>query len=68
MGLLVSIGIPVTDGIDGLSLKIDSIIDQSHRDFEVIIVDDTGDDISRAVRVDEAERYNDVIYAKAPGH
>tara|TARA_B100000676_G_scaffold113655_1_gene113285 strand:- start:541 stop:843 length:303 start_codon:yes stop_codon:yes gene_type:complete len=68
MSSLVSIGIPVTERVEGLSLTIDSLLEQSHSDFEVILVDDTDNEITGAVCVDEAERDDRIIYVKTPGH
>jgi len=68
MSSLVSIGIPVTERVEGLSLTIDSLLDQSHTDFEVILVDDTDNEITGAVCVDEAERDDRITYVKTPGH
>ena len=68
MGSLVSIGIPVTERVEGLSLTIDSLLEQSHSHFEVILVDDADNEITGAVCVDEAERDDRIIYVKTPGH
>ena len=68
MSSLVSIGIPVTERVEGLSLTIDSLIEQSHSHFEVILVDDTNNESTGAVCVDEAERDDRIIYVKTPGH
>jgi hypothetical protein len=68
MNPLVSIGIPVTDRVDGLSFTIDSLLEQSHGKFEVLLVDDTDDEIASAVCVDVAERDTRVTYVKTPGH
>ena len=65
---LVSIGIPVTDRVDGLSLTIDSLLEQSHGKFEVLLVDDTDDEITSALCVDEAGRDTRITYVKTPGH
>ena len=63
---LVSIGIPVTDRVDGLSLTIDSLLEQSHGKFEVLLVDDTDDEITSALCADEAGRDTRVTYVKTP--
>ena len=68
MSSLVSIGIPVTERVEGLSLTIDSLLVQSHSHFEVILVDDTDNESTGAVCVDEAERDDRIIYVKTPGH
>ena len=68
MSSLVSIGIPVTERVEGLSLTIDSLLEQSHSHFEVILVDDTDNEITGAVCVGEAERDARIIYVKTPGH
>ena len=62
MSSLVSIGIPVTERVEGLSLTIDSLLEQSHSHFEVILVDDTDNEIIGAVCVDEAERDLSLIH------
>lgn len=68
MSILVSIGIPVVENIDGLSLTIDSLLEQSFEAFEVILVDDTGKDVSSEICVDEAGRDERITYVKTPGH
>ncbi len=68
MSALVSIGIPISDSVGGLSLTIDSLLNQSHSNFEVFLVDDTGDDASSAVCINEADRDDRIGYVKTPGH
>lgn len=67
MPALVSIGIPITEGVDGLSRSIDSILEQTYGNFEVLIVDDSGnEDISDACRW-EASRDPRLTYVNMPG-
>jgi glycosyltransferase involved in cell wall biosynthesis len=65
---LVSIGIPVCDVADGLSATITSLLEQSYREYEVIIVDDTGDDMDSSSFKAESERDERLVYIKTPGH
>lgn len=68
MPALVSIGIPICGVADGFSATISSLLEQSYREFEVIIVDDTGDDMDGSPFEAEAERDERLGYIKTPGH
>ena len=68
MPALVSIGIPVCDIVKGLAATITSLLGQSYSEFEVVIVDDTGDETVGAFLEAEAERDKRLLYIKTPGH
>jgi glycosyltransferase involved in cell wall biosynthesis len=68
MPALVSIGIPICDIVDGLAATITSLLEQSYDEYEVIIVDDTGDDAAGSSFEMEAKRDKRLIYTKTPGH
>jgi glycosyltransferase involved in cell wall biosynthesis len=53
---LVSVVMPVLDAEPWLAEAIDSILAQTHRDLELIVVDDGSEDGSRAVAADFAGR------------
>ena len=48
-GIAFSVIMPVYDRADTLERAIQSVLDQSHRNFELIIVDDGGNDNSPAL-------------------
>ena len=68
MPALVSIGIPVCDIVDGFAATITSLLEQSYGEYEVIIVDDTGDGTVGTSLEAEAERDKRLLYIKTPGH
>ena len=56
MGPVISVIVPVYNLEKDLPRCLDSILSQSHRDLEVIVVDDGSRDGSRAVMEDYARR------------
>jgi glycosyltransferase involved in cell wall biosynthesis len=66
MPALVSIGIPICDIIDGFSTTITSLLEQSYGEYEVIIVDDTGENLAGFFLEVEAERDKRLLYIKTP--
>ena len=67
MSSFVSIGIPVTESVAGLSETIDAVLGQTKDAFEIILVDDTTVEEEGAVCRAEAERDQRIIYVRTPG-
>ncbi|MBX3087595.1 MAG: glycosyltransferase family 2 protein [Cryobacterium sp.] len=62
----MSIGLPVFNDRDFLTQAIDSLLGQTHRDFELIISDDGSTDGSEAICRDYAARDKRVRYIRQP--
>ena len=65
---LVSVGIPLTETFEGLSDTIDSLLSQTYDAFEVVLVDDFGNDDEDNPARTLAERDDRIVYIKTPGH
>ena len=63
---LVSVGVPVRNG--GLTLRyaLDSILNQDHRNLEVIISDNDSSDTTAAIALEYQERDERIIYHRQP--
>ena len=67
MAPLVSIGVPLLEGVDGLSRSIDTLLAQTYANLEIILVDDTSvPDIEAACR-QQAARDPRIGYVSTPG-
>lgn len=60
----VSIGIPVYNGERFLAQTLDSILDQTYQDFEVIISDNASDDATEAICRSYAEKDSRIHYCR----
>ena len=65
---LVSVGIPLTETFEGLSGTIDSLFSQTYDAFEIVLVDDFGNDDEDNPARTLAERDDRIVYIKTPGH
>ena len=65
---LVSVGIPLTETFEGLTGTVDSLLSQTHGTFEVVLIDDFGDDDDKNPAKVLAERDERIVYIKTPGH
>mgnify|MGYP001330575138 CR=1 FL=1 len=65
---LVSVGIPLTETFEGLSDTIDSLLSQTYDAFEIVLVDDFGNDDEDNPARTLAERDDRIVYIKTPGH
>ncbi|MDA9865172.1 glycosyltransferase family 2 protein [bacterium] len=62
----ISIGIPVFNGVDYLSLAIDSILAQTYGDFELIICDNASTDNTEQLCREFAEKDDRIVYFRQP--
>ena len=65
---LVSVGIPLTETFEGLTGTVDSLLSQTHGTFEIVLIDDFGDDDDKNPAKVLAERDDRIVYIKTPGH
>lgn len=58
----VSIGIPVYNGEKFITNRIDSIFNQTFKDFELIISDNASTDVTEKICLDYVKKYNQIKY------
>ena len=64
---LVSVGIPLTKTFEGLTGTVDSLLSQTHDTFEIVLIDDFGEDDDDNPAKVLAERDDRIVYIKTPG-
>ena len=57
---VVSIGVPIFNGLDVLKRSIDSLINQSYKNLEIIIVDDCSTDNSKIIIKNLADLHSEI--------
>ena len=65
---LVSVGIPLTETFEGLTETVNSLLSQTYDSFEIVLVDDFGEDDGENPAKLLAERDDRIVYIKTPGH
>lgn len=66
MAALVTIGLPVFNDRQFLELALQSLLDQTHSDFELIVSDDASTDGSRELCLEFAARDSRIRYIRQP--
>ena len=65
---LVSVGIPLTETLDGLTETLNSLLAQTYKSFEIILVDDVSEDDVDNLARELSDRDERIIYVKTPGY
>lgn len=63
---LVSVGVPVRDGAKSLRLALDSVINQTYRNLEIIISDNCSTDATQEICLEYARKDSRIIYHRQP--
>ena len=63
MQQLVSVIIPTYKGADKINSAVDSVLNQTYKNIEVIVVDDNGENEPEQLLTQESEHQRDFIWA-----